>query len=1021
VKWCWFWAASACFILSAASAHGQAAALLQKQANDDMSRGDYAGAAKAYDTIVTTYPSTPNIEIITISAGYAFLHSNDYLKAVSELAKLTGADVKPEFRGKALFFTGLAQFSQAHLLSDQKKDADSKEEYKEAQATLTTLIDFINKDRSPDNLDLLENAMYYQALCAYGQDNYDESEADLDALLAKFPASLQKPDYLLLLGSIYAVQASNALTAKQPIDQVNAIAAKATGAFDAVLSDPNAKVQGNEAYMREGEIDYLLAQAEPEDYAKALDLFRHVLRKDDMIAVQQARIGDLQAAQANSLQGAGANASTVSNQTALVLDRETARLADLKAGPDPIIEALLRMAECYIGMKQPDEARTILHRLSGASLPPDQQQELDFQLLYSYTLGGQAEKADAALTDYLAKHPGDPQADSISVQIADALMKRTPPDYEGALRQTQRSLKDFPNGKHVDAAVTLEAAALEKLGRVDESKHVIDDFVKNNPDNPLAYAMLVTQGEGQMQTGDLTGALATFGKVKDNPKAAAYQASADAFYVQVLNMLRRYPEVASEAKNFETKFPADKALPSVEVLGAMAMDKQNDPGAVAILQGVAKQFHDQEEIASFALYYVVAIYERQQKAPEMLQAAKDLATSFPTAYGLISQANDAVVVVLEKQKKFDDAVALYQPLLTAPLKEVAAGAQVKIGDIWLAAAKAMGAYQSLQTDVGRQEAEKRMAAAESAYVAVLQNFSGQTGAVGDALQGLTNTGTARVKWGLLKDSDLEGYLAKQGADLTTPEMQARLELAKAGLVFVIKNGHRQDAAALDRMTKALAASPGLALTTQEADQYGQLLIGAKNYPQALQVFQALLATAKPTEQLKLAEAYYGLGATYLAQGDYANAKTWFVKMLSLPGGAAWSTHANDAQLAMAEINEQSTSPDDLAAAKAAYSSIMVSPVAGAANQAAAMLGYGRLLEKAGHAVKAAGQADIEFATHYYEQVDLFYGPALPDLSAEGLYLAGQAYAKAGDTADATRVNAKLKATYPTTSWAAKVP
>jgi len=1002
-----------CLLLSAVRVHGQAAAQLEQDGGTAMASGDFATAAKDFDQIITTYPSTPNIEDITIRAGYAYLHANNFTRAVSILAKLTAPTAKPDFRGRALFFTGLAQFSQGHALTGE----DAKLAYRQAGETLASLIAFINANPTPENKGLLENAMYYQALAAFGQESNDEAETDLNTLLATFPNSLQKPDYLLLLGSVYAVQASDALTAKQPLEQVNAIVAKAIDAFQRVLNDPNAKVQGNEADMREGEIYYLLAQAEPEDYAKALDVFRHVLRKDDMIAVQQKRIEELQAGQANALQG---NASTDANQTALVLDRETTRLKDLQSGPDPIIQALLRMAECYIGMKQPNEARTILHRLRGAALTADQQQELDFQLLYSYTLGGQAEKADAALSDYLAKHPGDPQADSISVQIADALMKRVPPDYEGALRQAQRSLKDFPNGKHVDAAVTLQAEALEKLGRVEESRHVIDDFVTNNPDNPLAYAMLVTQGEGQMRTGDLTSALTTFAKVKDNPKAAEYQASADASYVQVLNMLSRWPEVESEAKNFQAKFPADKALPSIEVLGAVAMDKQNEPGAIPVLQAVAKQFHDNEPIASFALYYIVAIDQREQKTAEMLQAAKDLAAAFPTAYALISQANDAVVPVLEKQKKFDDAVALYQPLITAPLQDVAAAAQVKIGGVWLDAAKAMGAYQSLQTDAARQEAEKRLEAAESANVATLTNFPAQADAVGDALQGLVNTGLTRVKWGLLKDGDLEGYLAKQGAGLTTPEMQARLELAKAGLVFVIKNGHQQDAAALARMTQALAAAPNLTLTTQEADQYGQLLIGAKNYPQALAVFQALLATAKPTEQLKLAEAYYGLGATYLAQADYGNAKIWFAKMAALPGGAVWSPHANDAQLAMAEINEQSDSPADQAAAKTAYSSIMTSPVAGAGNQAQAMLGYGRLLEKAGHAVKAAGQADIEYATHYYEQVDLFYGPALPELSAEGLYLAAQAYTKAGDTADATRATAKLKSTYPTTSWAAKV-
>jgi outer membrane protein assembly factor BamD (BamD/ComL family) len=1021
VKWCWFWAASACFILSAVSVHGQAAAQLQKAANDAMSRNDYATAAKDYNTIVTTYPSTPNIEIITISAGYAFLHSDDYLKAIDVLSKLTPESVKPEFRGKALFFTGLAQFSQAHKLSDQKQDAPSKEEYREAEQTLTTLIDFIIKDKSPDNLELLENAMYYQALCAYGQNKYPESEADLDGLLAKFPTSLQKPDYLLLLGSIYAVQANDLINAKKTDAEVVAASEKAIATFDQVVADPNAKVQGNEANMREGEILYLIAQVDPTNYTKAIEVFRRVLRKEDMIEVQQGRIDQLRAQQQIDLQNGGVNASTVANNKALVLDREVARLKELTSGPDPIIQALIRMAECYIGLKDADSARTILRRLRGLQLPPDQQQEVDLQILTSYTLGGVTDKADAALNDYLAKHAGDPSVDSISVQIAAALGKRK--DYAGELKQALRSLHDFPNGKHVAEAIELQADALTNLGRVDEASKVIDNFLKANPTSPVAFGLLISQGKGFMQKNDLKDALHSFDQVRNNTAAGPFQASAGAYYIQVLNTLQRYDDVIKEGKDFQAKFPKENALASVEVITAVAMDKKNDPAAIPMLQSIAKQFSDNQPIASYALYYVVAIYQREQKTAEMIQAVTDLRTAFPTAYAFISQANDTVVAILEKQKKFDDAAALYQPLTTAPQKDVAAEAQNKIGGVWLDAAKAMGNYQSLQTDLARAEAEKRMSSAEQAYVATLKNFPDQLDAVGDALQGLVNTATARDKWGLLKDGDLEGYLAKMGADLTTPEMQTRLELAKAGLVFVIKNGHAQDAAALDRMTKAIAASPNLQLTTQEADQYGALLIGAKKYPEAQVVYQALLANAKSNESVKLAAGYYGMAATYLAQNDYPNAKIYFAKMLNLPNGAAWSAHATDAQLGMAEINEQSSSPDDIAAAKNAYADIMRSPVAGAPNQANAMLGYGRLLEKAGAAVKTPTQADIEYATHYYEQVDLFYGPALPELSAQGLYLAGQAYLKAGDAADAKKDFDKLRATYPTTApdWVQKAP
>jgi tetratricopeptide (TPR) repeat protein len=1007
--------------VTALSAHGQsAAAALLQQGDAAMGGGSYAVAAKDYDTIITTYPSTADIEDITIRAGYANLHAGNFTQAITDLQRLTFESTKPEFRGKALYFTGLAQFSQAHTFTNEGQSTNA---YRQAGETLGTLVAFIPQHPGDGNSDLLEDAMYYLALSAYGQGpfKYVEAETDLNKLLATFPTSLQKPDYLLLLGSIYAVQAADAITAKAPKDQIRAAAQKAADTFDQVINDPHALVQANEAKLDKGNLYYLIASLDlpdTEGYAKALEAFRGVHRKQDMIELQQAMIAKLRAAQQNAVQNGGL---AVGNSNDLLLDRETGRLNELQGGPDPVVQALIRMADCYVAMRQPDETRTILRRLRHITLTPDQQQDVDFQFLYSYTLGGQAEKADAALDEYLRKHPGDAQADSIRVQISASLMKRG--DFDGALQQAQRSLKDYPTGKHLSEAIELESEALTKLKRLDEAKAVIDNFLKTHPGSPAGYGLLVTQGEGDLARGDLAGALASFAKVKDNPAAGAFEAAASAYTVQVLNTLQRYDDVIKASQEFQRRFPRDQALPSVEILGALAMDKKGDPNAIAALQKVAKENPQNVQVGSFALYYVAMIYQRQNKVVEMEQAAKDLAAAFPTAYALIGQANDAVIAALEKQKKFDAAVAVEQSMLGVPAKDEAARAQNRIGDIWLDAAEAMGFYQSLQTQESRDEAERRMKMSEQSYLTTLKTYPGEVDAVGDAFQGLVNTGQQRVKWGLLKESDLEDYLTKIAADLTTPEMQARVEMAKAGLVFVVENGRARDAAALAQFDKALADSPGLALTTQEADQYGELLQAAKAYEKAQAVYQKLLDSAKPEDSVKLAEGYYGMAATYLAQGDYANAKSYLEQMRDLPGAAAWSKHATDAQLAMAEIDEQSSARADQAAAKSAYGAIMSSAISGGENQAKSMLGYGRLLEKSGHAVKAPGQQDIEYATHYYEQVNLFYGAAYPELSAQGLYLAGEAYSKAGDTANAAKDFDLLRKTYAKTApdWVDKAP
>jgi tetratricopeptide (TPR) repeat protein len=995
----------------------------------------YDDAAKAFDSIITNYPTSPNIDQVRIEAGSSFLQAGKYPEAIDRLAKEAGPSGKPEFRAQALYYTALAQFSAGQKASDKSQ---GKTYYSQSAATLTTLVGFIASAPTADNNGYLEQAIYYRALAEFLEETYDKAEKDLLQLIQQFPASLSRPDYYLRLGSLYALETNQAVTAlndarkgaKSPEDvaaveatgqsKIKAAADQALNAFDQVSRDPNALVQANEANMSKAEVLFLIAQLDstPAGYQKALDAFRQVRRKDDMVPLQQQRLDDLKKRSQQQLQNSPAS-STLVNANSLLIGREENRLKDLKDGTDPIIQALIRMAECYVSMKEPDEARTILHRLiAHASLTPDQQQEVDFQILYSYVLGGQLEQADKALDDYLGKHGGDPQADSISLQMAQKLMERK--DYAGSLSQATRSLKDFPKGRFAADAVALKAQALNRLGRIPEADQVVNDFLAQNPTSPVANQMFLTKAQGETSRADFTSALADYKKVKDNASASPeLRAGADAGYIQTLNSLMRYDDVLSEAKSFESQYPQSPALPSVLLFAGMAMDQKHDPGAVAALQDLARKY-PKDEAAPFALFYVVNIYERQNNAPAMIQAAADFRTAFPQSYTFLAQAADAVSTVLLKEKKFDDAIALYQPLTQCPQPDVAASARNKIGAVWLASAKSLGYYQSMGVPA-RADAEKRLSTGEKTYLDTLENSPGESAAVGEAFDGLVNAAKQRRSWGLLKDADMEAYFTKLGADLTTPEMQARLEMAKAGLVFIYKDGAKQYPAALDRFKKVIAANPDLRLTRQETVQFGELLLAAKDYPTALKTYNDLLTNTSANDQAALGDAYYGLGATYLGQGDIAQAKVYFLKLKALPGGGAWHQHILDANFGVALADEQSGQPADIAEAQGIYGALMQAPQGGVPLQAKAMLGYGRLLEKAGHGITPAPQGPNEFAVHYYQEPHLLFGPATPEQSAEGLYDAGQVYGKAGDKANAKKQYDDLIKAYSATApeWAAK--
>ncbi len=1013
----WFLLGSAGLICSATWARGDAAGDLYNQGVTALQNQQYEAAAQDFDKIITGYPNSPTIDDAQIRAGLAYLYGNKFTEAVNRLAKEAAPNAKAAYRSTALYFTALAQFSQGQKSGD-------KTAFSQAVTTLTTLLGLVATAPTDENRGYVETVLYYRALAAFELENYANAEKDLKQLTQspQFAASLSRPDYFLRLGSVYAVETNQAVQAKQPLEAIQALANEALAAFDQVSRDPNALVQANDANMSKGEVLFLIAQLDSTHagYEKALEAFRQVRRKADMIPLQQQQLENMrQKAQAQAQANAQNSLNAFTGDSSLLITREEGRLKDLQNGTDPIIQALIRMAECYVAMKQPDEARTILHRLiAHATLTPDQQQEVDFQTLFSYVLGGQTGQADQALTAYLSKHAGDPQADSISVSVASKLMDRG--DYEGALAQAERSLHDFPNGKSAAVAVTLKAEALTRLGRIKESDQVVDDFLKQNPTSPQANSLLLSRAQNESGAGNVAAALADYQKVRDNAAAGPdLQAAADVGMMQALESLQRYDEVISGAKAFLAKYPDSKLLPSVLLFSGLAQSQKHDPGAVAALQDVARKF-PKDPAAPYALSSIVTIYQQANNVPGMIQAANDLRTAYPDSYVLLGQAADTVSAVLIKAKKFDDAIALYQPMVNASQASAAADARNKIGGIWLAAAKALGYYQSTPL-VTRAEAEKRLAAAEQAYLGTLKNFPDQLRAVGDAFEGLVNLAKQRRSWGLLKDADLEGYLGKVGAELTSPDMSARLELAKAGLVFVTKEGSTQYPAALDRFKKVIAANPGLALTRQETDQFGELLLAAKDYPTAMKVYGDLMTNADPIDKAALGDAYYGLGATYLGQGEVAQAKDYFLKLEALPGGGLWHPHIADANYGIALADEQSGQAADADAARQIYAALMQNPQGGVALQAKAMLGYGRLLEKAGHGISPTTAGPTETAVHYYQEPHTLFGPAAPEQSAEGLFDAGQAYEKAGDKANARKQYDLLLQNYGTTApdWAAK--
>ncbi|HEY9013404.1 MAG TPA: outer membrane protein assembly factor BamD, partial [Devosia sp.] len=405
-----------------------AASKLYNDGINYLNNAQFDDAAKAFQTIVTSYPTFAQIDNAHLLAGRAFFFAKKYSDAITVLQKEAAPNAKPEFRGQGLFLTALAQFSAAQDKSSGP-NVDTAG-FTTDIGTFTTLINFIQQNPTADNKAFLEQSLYFRSLANYEINKYDASVQDLVTLTGSgFTESLSRPDYLLQLGDIYSIQTSNLTNDKNATPAaVTDLANKAIATLDQVINDPNALVQANDASMSKAQVLVMLAQLNgntSDGYQKALDAYRQVKRKADLIPAQEARLQQLRdLAQKIAVQNAQNHTTGGTDQLALLIAREQGKLDSLKdpATPDPIIAALIGIAQCYInitgpdGKKEADESRTVLHRLTEhAKLTPDQKKTVDFNILLSYVLGGQTDKAGTALDNYLKAHAGDPNADSLSL------------------------------------------------------------------------------------------------------------------------------------------------------------------------------------------------------------------------------------------------------------------------------------------------------------------------------------------------------------------------------------------------------------------------------------------------------------------------------------------------------------------------------------------------------------------------------------------------------------------------------
>lgn len=965
---------------------------LFKAGNDAYAAEDYPKAIENYEKITKSYASASIIDDVKLRLGLAYLYAGKYAESADILSKLTDKATPADIRERAFFYLGQAQLSLSGTMQGDEKGRQTK-----LGAAVTSFTELLNGFAKSE---MREDAYYNRALASFFLGKYDDAEKDFQTLVKDFSSSVNKADYAFWLARTYGARSTSALTKaladKKPKTEAESWGAKAKEAY-ARITDADSLIVANDARFEAAELDFYLS--EKEQYARAIEQYNKVRRREDLLPDQKAKI---EAIRAKIIDANRAGNKALVESLDRLRTREQTRLNELLGRVDPAIKAAIRKAQCYVLMTRYDEARVVLHRLKNYVTDEGDKKDVGFQTILAYALQKQVDKANAGLDDYLKSFPGDKDADIISFQVGNTFMEEK--EYQQAFDQYARSLRDFPKGRYADQSTLRQATAMLSLGQVDKAIGILSDFVAKNPKSPVLAEAQYSLGSAQSAVKKFDEAAKSFRAVKDNPNAGPFAGPGYFQLGYALFSANQMDPAIQEFKGYLQKFPQEPTSGTAALYIGMALAAKKDPTAIQALQDVATKYPN-DNSAAFALNYIATLYKADKKIPEMIAAYEKVYKTFPKSKEATS-ARVALAGYFAGQKKFDDAAKLYQEIIKGEDKASAGYAAWGEGNMWFGASKEYGAYTRVTADE-QKEIRRRLEASEKAYVTLLKEFP-EAKESGAGLQGLLDLSLLRSEYGLLPNDQVGKFFTDIIAQVTDLAVKARLQLLQAAVPY--EQGRRDDAYA--EYKKVLQANPNVPFTPGDARRYGELLIEHNEADAAVALFTKLQENTAPDDQRALAEVAYGIGSASFAKKDNAKAKENLERLVKQYG---WHPKAPNAQLSLARIEHAAK---NYQAAKPYLTAIISSQKASGQIKGEAMIEMGDIFADEGTLIPGADKSKPN-AAGYYDKADAYFGDAIPEIGGQALLKVGQMYEKAGQPAEARKRYEDLIKKYGKTPYAAQ--
>jgi len=974
------------FLIGRASAQSAAANEAYSKAYDLYMQGNYAEAAEAFQRLLADFPTDLLVPSATAQLGFSYFFMGKFDDALSTLDKAFKDPALPN-EIKPIIASFIPQVLSAKAATTPESEPKRVALFEEAIAKFDDYL------KSYPQGEQAEQVRYGKALALYQIGKFQQAADVLKENIQKHPNSptIQESENLLALS--YATLGSMELTKSTGADTAKGLEfyAQAEKLLRNIIGSQKNLTLVNDARYQLAEILFSKAAFSPEEqrpklYEEALAAYRSVAPNEEMIALQEEKLKALPAKRQEALRSRNqAKIKEVERE----IEREGRRLAELKAKPDIIPSASLKMAEIYFNQGKINESRVMIRHILPFLTRDEDKMRAQYFLTMTYILQNVASAAQENYDIFQSKYKGNPLAQNLPLALGTMYLSHPDPSVrsvEKAMQYFDESLAIYPKGAFAGLTVVSKASAQTKIGNFAEAEETFRKFLAGSPTPDEEIVALTGLADIYKLTKQWNKANEIYAKIIEKHPSRP-QAIEAQFWIALGTKEKGDNTAAIELINKAiTAHPNHPLVPTALFYLAQAKLATGDvSGAVKVFTELAEKYPD-SQTAPFTYFARMQILARERKVDEINALMREFITKYPKddkvffAYEQIAQNELG-------RSKWEDAIRMYTEYVEKYADSPKAPtALLKLAELQKQWAESLGRYSALTTDERKVWQERMDSAITTGERLVKQYPNSPDLALG--IQNLIGAQNALVAAELKSKSDLENYFQELAQNAPNDIVKSKILFGLASWISAT-----DEARALAIMSEAYR--PDVIYAPSDLDIYGQALLRAGKVDEAEKVFVKLSndypipegtdpKAAPPQIQQAQAIALFGMARVAQERGLTAEAGALFAKLKEL---YPWSPKVLEAELGIAQANVAVGKLDD---ALARLPGLIRSPNATAELRAKALLLGGQIMKrKAASATDTKAKQDaMGAAVDYFIKIDQFYS-GVPTIAAEGLYEGAQ--------------------------------